>query len=589
MMGGLWTEEALQRRQILTDEERQTLLGIPQDADSLARLFTLSRSDQHLVALRLGDASRLGFAVQLALLRHPGIVLANLEQPPEPLVIWLATQLGIPPAAFAAYAHRPQTVTDHARRLARVLGLRPPVAADLGPMIEAAAQAAWATDRGQPIVAAVMAALRTARIILPPAAVIERAAIAGRARARKRVTDALLAGATEEQLAKLDRWLVLDGSVGMTPFAWLKAMPIAPKADHVGELLDRLGHVRQIGLPPDIFGRVAAERLRQFVREGYAADAHQLGRYTAHRRRAILVATASDLESRLTDAVLDMADKLIGGIFAKARNATRQRYVASAADMSRLMLLFHGTIEALVAAQESDTDAFEAVDKAVGWPKLLRVRPDVRALAGLASEDPLVPAADRWKTLRKFAPALIAALEFRAARANDPTLAALQLLRDLSQSGKREIPADAPMPFRKAWRKRVLQDGRPNRRLYETAVLATLRDKLRSGDVWVERSANYRRFDSYLLPAAATPNVVAELGLPASADEWLASRRQTLDQRLRRFAEACAAAHSTVSNCVMGDCTSVQSRHPRRPMPAALPTGSTHCCRPCVSPNCCTM
>ncbi len=74
----MWTEEALQRRPILTDEERQTLLGIPQDADSLARLFTLSRSDQHLVALRLGDASRLGFAVQLALLRHPGIVLANL-------------------------------------------------------------------------------------------------------------------------------------------------------------------------------------------------------------------------------------------------------------------------------------------------------------------------------------------------------------------------------------------------------------------------------------------------------------------------------------------------------------------------------
>ena len=159
-------------------------------------------------------------------------------------------------------------------------------------MIEVAAQAAWGTDRGQPIVAAVIAALRTAGIILPPAAVIERAAIAGRARARKRATDALLAGMTEEQLAKLDRLLVSDGSVGMTPFAWLKAMPIAPKADHVGELLDRLGRVREIGLQPDISERVAAERQRQFVREGYAADAHQLGRYAAHRRRAILIATA---------------------------------------------------------------------------------------------------------------------------------------------------------------------------------------------------------------------------------------------------------------------------------------------------------
>jgi hypothetical protein len=85
-------------------------------------------------------------------------------------------------------------------------------------------------------------------------------------------------------------------------------------------------------------------------------------------------------------------------------------------------------------------------------------------LAGLASEDPLVLAADRWKTLHKFAPALIEALQFRTARTNDPMLAALKLLRGLSQSGKREIPPDAPMPFRKAWQKLVLQDGRPKER-----------------------------------------------------------------------------------------------------------------------------
>ncbi len=57
--------------------------------------------------------------------------------------------------------------------------------ADLPPMIEAAVDAARGTDHGQPIVAAVVAAQRTARIILPGAVVIERIAIAGRARARK--------------------------------------------------------------------------------------------------------------------------------------------------------------------------------------------------------------------------------------------------------------------------------------------------------------------------------------------------------------------------------------------------------------------
>jgi hypothetical protein len=34
-----------------------------------------------------------------------------------------------------------------------------------------------------------------------------------------------------------------------------------------------------------------------------------------------------------------------------------------------------------------------------------------------------------------------------------------------------------------------MADGRPDRRFYETAVLATLRDRLRSGDVWVEPSS----------------------------------------------------------------------------------------------------
>ena len=66
-------------------------------------------------------------------------------------------------------------------------------------------------------------------------------------------------------------------------------------------------------------------------------------------------------------------------------------------------------------------------------------------------------------------------------------------------------------------------------------MFATLRDKLRSGDVWVERSSNYRRFDSYLLPSADVPAIAAELGLPATADEWLKTRGAELDRRLKRF------------------------------------------------------
>ena len=74
-----------------------------------------------------------------------------------------------------------------------------------------------------------------------------------------------------------------------------------------------------------------------------------------------------------------------------------------------------------------------------------------------------------------------------------------------------------------------------SRQWHETAVLATLRDKLRSGDVWGECSASYRCFDSYLVPQDAVPAITAGLKPPATADDWLAGRASELDRRLKRF------------------------------------------------------
>jgi hypothetical protein len=129
-------ETKMAHRHLLTDEGRRALVGVPLDADSMARCFTLSRADQELVAARRRDSN------QLALLRYPGIALAHVEQPVEPLVQWLARQLEIPAAPFAGCARRPQTMADHARLLATTLGLRPSANTELPMTVEAAAQAA---------------------------------------------------------------------------------------------------------------------------------------------------------------------------------------------------------------------------------------------------------------------------------------------------------------------------------------------------------------------------------------------------------------------------------------------------------------
>lgn len=95
-------------------------------------------------------------------------------------------------------------------------------------------------------------------------------------------------------------------------------------------------------------------------------------------------------------------------------------------------------------------DVAAAIDHAVGLERLVRSAPQAAAIADLAEENPLVRAADRWQTLRKFAPLLLEAIDFRAARVHDRMVAALEALREHYRSGKRELPRNVPMPFKMA-------------------------------------------------------------------------------------------------------------------------------------------
>jgi TnpA family transposase len=530
----------MSRRQILTADEHARLFGMPSDPETLIRHCTLSPADLDWLAGRRGAANRLGAAVQLCLLRHPGFGLRVEENPPESLLAWLARQLEVSAAAWADYARRDQTRREHARALALRLGLRTFTRADLPFALSLAEAAAWGEDRGEPIVSAIMAGLREARIIPSSPRMIERLGLAGRARARKRAAATLVDNLTPGQLERIDALLTNDPQLRSSRLAWLRAIPEAVAASSLVAVLARLDHVRAIGLDPALATTIHERRFRQLVREGAVAPVYMIDRFSRLRRRATLAAQILELQARLTDAVIDLFDKLVGTLFAKGKRGRQRRYQASAGDVGRLMGLFGGTISALQAARERDTDPFELLDETVGWWRLLQAKPQVDAFAELARTNPLSAASEKYATLRRFAPAFIDRMELRAGAGGKSLLAAIALLRELNRTGRRDVPADAPMPFTsRAWKRLVRRGetgGKFDRRLYETAVVATLRDRLGAGDVWVNSSRAWRRFDAYLLPEADVAAHAAGLPVERDVDRYLARRGEELEQRLERFA-----------------------------------------------------
>ena len=194
----------MSRRTLLSAEQRDRLFAVPTDPAEMARHYVLGADDLALIRSKRRGMNRLGFAVQLCLLRYPGQGLGPGDHPPEAMIAFVADQVGVPPAAFADYAHRDQTRREHAAELQAALGMRRFGFADWRTCIRVGADAAWATDRGEPIVRAMLEPLRAARVLIPAATVLERIGLIARVRARKKAFQALAAGLTDADARALD-------------------------------------------------------------------------------------------------------------------------------------------------------------------------------------------------------------------------------------------------------------------------------------------------------------------------------------------------------------------------------------------------
>ncbi len=87
------------KRKLLKIHDRQKVFDIPADEDSLIRHYSLPPADRLEIELRRREHNRLGFAVQLCLMRYPGRVLGAEETPPRAMLRYVADQIGADPEA----------------------------------------------------------------------------------------------------------------------------------------------------------------------------------------------------------------------------------------------------------------------------------------------------------------------------------------------------------------------------------------------------------------------------------------------------------------------------------------------------------
>ncbi|WP_165423131.1 DUF4158 domain-containing protein [Ktedonosporobacter rubrisoli] len=99
----------------LTPEQRHTLTQIPADLPDreIVRYNTFTQQDPNLIKQRRRLYNRLGFAVQLAVLRFPGRPLKDLAGIACRVLAAIADQIQVSASAFARYGDRDNTLYEH--------------------------------------------------------------------------------------------------------------------------------------------------------------------------------------------------------------------------------------------------------------------------------------------------------------------------------------------------------------------------------------------------------------------------------------------------------------------------------------------
>lgn len=522
------------RRHILSARQRSLLLDLPTDEASLLRHYILADDDLIHIDRRRRPENRIGCALQLCALRYPGRMLVPGEVIPLAVSAFLGAQLGITGDALVRYAVRRQTRQQHMEVLRSIYGYRTfpgqgvPARAFRDWLLAEAEQARSNDDLARRFITR----CRDTMTILPAITTIERLCADALVAAERRIEKRIATRIDPAACTRLDRLTteMLPGTISR--FIWLRRIEPGNNSAAANRLLDRLEFLRAMNLDAGLLVGVPPHRIARLRRQGERYFADGLRDLSADRRRAILAVCIIEWATSTADAVIETHDRILGRTWREAKQLHDARAAETRGGVTATLGEFAELGQSLLEAHGDGASLEDAIGRAAGWEHLTRLVATARTLTDTLGDDPLALVDQGYHRFRRYAPRMLRCLDLEAAPVTRPLLDAATAI---ATNGALPATDDFLRPHSK-WRRQLRAKGGDDARLREVAVMFHLRDALRSGDIWLDRSHRYGDLRNVLVPMEVAR--AAKLAVPADPHVWLADRKARLADGLARLGRA---------------------------------------------------
>lgn len=528
------------------------------EVDELIEHWTLLPNEIVLLGNKIG-ANRLGFAVLLKFFQYETKFPSSAQDVPVTVVDYIAKLVDVPSEQYLDYDWNGRSIKRHRGEIRSFLGIHKASVKDAKQMVD------WLIN----FVLAAEADLEHLKVIVeqrflqlkiepPTPGRVERLIKSALRTYETNFFETTLSKLPSNCRAQIDALLITndtseeetqtssDPSVKVSLFHYLNSDPSRASLDSLLSEITKLQHLRQIGLPNNLFQQVSPKVLHTYKTRAATEPPRELRWHPEPIRYTLVAAFCWIRVQEVIDNLVDLLMQIVHGIGARAE---RRVDVQLMRDFKKV----GGKHNLLYRIADASLDQPEGTVKEVIYPVVSE-----QILKDLVKEFKANGTAYREKVhtairssysrhYRRIVPKLLEVLEFRSNNdVHRPVIQALELLKKYADSKQRYYSPEEEVPIegvlKSGWREILLEkdpegNERINRINYEISVLQALRERLRCKEIWVVGANRYRNPDEDL-PADFELQRSAyyqALKQPLSVEEFITPLKQAMMAALTTF------------------------------------------------------
>lgn len=276
----------------LSEAERLRFNSFPSDlsAADLIGFFTLSQTDLLQIPANASAANRLGFALQLVLLRFLGFHLPELTTIPNAVINFTASQIDVEPEQLNFYGKREQTRSNHQRQIENYLGYHSATQDDLKLVTDWLTERSLEHDRPILLLQLLCEHLQNERIVRPGLTILEKIVGAAREKAEQEIYRMLAPLLDEFRTQELNKLLKPIEPNRPSPLAWLRNSATSNTPRTILETLAKLDQLQRWEVSKWDLSVLNPNRRKQLAQIGFRSTAQGLSRMPEQKRHPVLLA-----------------------------------------------------------------------------------------------------------------------------------------------------------------------------------------------------------------------------------------------------------------------------------------------------------